>query len=80
MRVVGILFLFAGMLATVRAATPPLTGTPIIFPGGPVRIDTPAGAPEIDAGSAASALTLLSGSLLVLRSRRQKVVSPAREV
>jgi LPXTG-motif cell wall-anchored protein len=29
-------------------------------------------APEIDAGSAASALALLSGGLLILRSRRKK--------
>jgi hypothetical protein len=29
-------------------------------------------APEIDGGSAASAVTLLSGALLVLRSRRKK--------
>jgi LPXTG-motif cell wall-anchored protein len=32
----------------------------------------PAVAPEIDGGSAASAVALLSGALLVLRSRRKK--------
>jgi hypothetical protein len=31
----------------------------------------PASAPEIDAGSAASALTLLAGTLLVIRGRRK---------
>jgi hypothetical protein len=32
----------------------------------------PVAAPEIDAASASSAIALLSGSLLVLRSRRKK--------
>ncbi len=32
----------------------------------------PAAAPEIDGGSAASAIALLTGSLLVLRARRKK--------
>jgi|HubBroStandDraft_6_1064221.scaffolds.fasta_scaffold297371_2 hypothetical protein len=32
----------------------------------------PGGVPEIDASSAVSALALLSGSLLMLRSRRKK--------
>ena len=31
----------------------------------------PAGAPEIDAGSAASALALLAGAALVIRGRRK---------
>jgi hypothetical protein len=33
---------------------------------------TPGGVPEIDASSAVSALALLSGSLLMLKSRRKK--------
>ena len=33
---------------------------------------TPVAAPEIDGGSAASALVVLSGGLLVLRTRRKK--------
>jgi len=36
-------------------------------PGGP-----PVGAPEVDPASAISALTLLAGSLVVLRSRRPR--------
>jgi hypothetical protein len=32
---------------------------------------TPVGAPEIDAGSAGSAVALLSGAVLLIRSRRK---------
>jgi hypothetical protein len=32
----------------------------------------PVGVPEIDAGSAATALALLSGGLLILRARRKR--------
>jgi hypothetical protein len=50
MKIVGMMLLLVGMVATASAQA----------------------VPEIDAGSAASALALLSGSLLVLRSRRKK--------
>ena len=50
MKVVGLMLLFVGMIATASAV----------------------GVPEIDAGSAGSALALLSGSLLMLKSRRRK--------
>jgi hypothetical protein len=42
--------------------------------GGPGRVaaETPVAAPEIDAGSGLSALTLLSGALVVFRSRRKR--------
>ncbi|HUP03909.1 MAG TPA: hypothetical protein VMU19_07970 [Bryobacteraceae bacterium] len=33
---------------------------------------SPAGAPEIDAGAASSALALLAGAALVIRGRRKK--------
>lgn len=50
MKIVGIMLLAIGTVATVSASV----------------------APEIDAGSSVSALALLSGSLLILRSRRKK--------
>jgi hypothetical protein len=51
MKVVGIMLLLVGTVATALASVT---------------------APEIDAGSTVSALALLSGSLLMLRSRRKK--------
>jgi hypothetical protein len=36
-----------------------------------MALPPPPSAPEIDAGSAASALTLLSGAVLMFRSRRK---------
>ena len=38
----------------------------------PVMASEVAAAPEVDAGSAAAAIALVSGSLLVLRARRKK--------
>ena len=38
----------------------------------PVMASAVTAAPEVDAGSAAAAIALLSGSLLVLRARRKK--------
>ena len=49
MKVVGIMLMIVGTVATASAAVP-----------------------EIDAGSAASALALISGSLLILKSRWKK--------
>jgi hypothetical protein len=56
MKAIGFLLLAVGASAIAFAD-----------PGG-----VPHNAPEINAGSAASALALLSGSVLVLRSRRKK--------
>ena len=36
-----------------------------------LALATPVGAPEIDPGSAASAIALLGGALLVIRGRRK---------
>jgi len=51
MKIVGMMLVFAAMVATASALT---------------------AVPEIDASSGATALALLSGGLLVLRSRRKK--------
>lgn len=51
MKIVGIMLLFVGTVATASAFAP---------------------VPEIDASSTVSALALLSGSLLMLKSRRKK--------
>jgi hypothetical protein len=50
MKIIGIMLLFVGVVATASAA--------------PV--------PEIDANSSVSALALLSGALLIVKSRRRK--------
>jgi hypothetical protein len=49
MKIIGIMLLFIGAIATASAAVP-----------------------EIDANSSVSALTLLSGALLLIQSRRKK--------
>jgi hypothetical protein len=46
--------------------------TLILLGAAGAALGTPVPAPEIDAGAGASALALLSGALLVLRSRRRK--------
>ena len=51
MKIVGMMLLLMGAVATAGAIAP---------------------VPEIDGSSAVSALALLSGSLLLLRSRRKK--------
>ena len=49
-----------------------ITGTILLMLGlASFASATPVGAPEIDAGSAAGALTLLSGALLIIRGRRK---------
>ena len=50
MKIIGMMFLLAGMSGAAMATS----------------------VPEIDAGSSISALTLLSGALLVIKSRRKK--------
>jgi hypothetical protein len=56
--------------------TPPGGGGPPTIPpsppGGGGSLPGPGAAPEIDPGLAAGALTLLSGALMVARSRRSK--------
>jgi hypothetical protein len=57
-----ILLLFVGLSGLV------LMGDPI----GRVAVQTPASTPEMNPGSALSALTLLSGALVVMRGRRKR--------
>ncbi len=51
---------------------PPLPPLPIPFDPPPPPTPHPAAAPEIDPGSAGTALALLSGVVLILRSRGKK--------
>jgi hypothetical protein len=57
-----ILLLFVGLSGFA------LMGDPI----GRVAVQTPTSTPEMNPGSALSALTLLSGALVVIRSRRKR--------
>jgi len=50
-----------------------LAGVVLLFVGAATFASAfPAGVPEINAGSAGSALALLSGALLIIRARRKQ--------
>jgi len=59
MRIVGIGLLFIGLTGLASAGTICVVGTECL-------------APEMDPSAGGSALALLSGTLLILRSRRKK--------